>query len=70
MDMMIAGADGTTLTYFPSLAAPSTNFPFILVAPLGDALEMTMDAQRGNMGDHEIELELRREDGGNVDGLF
>ena len=70
LDMMIAGAGGTTLTYYPSLADSGTNYAFILVAPIGDALEMAMDSQRGNLGDHEIELELRREDGGNVDGLF
>jgi len=69
-DMLRDGADGDSLIYYPSLATVTTSYTFVLVSPVGDVSVLAMDSDRGNMGEHEVELELRREDGGVVDGLL
>lgn len=68
--MLQAGADGYTLDYYPSLAA-GTSYPCKLLAPTGQQLELLRDASaRGKLGEYELELHLRRVDGGNFDALF
>lgn len=70
LTMLEAGADGYTLNYLPSLAA-GTSYPFLLVEPTGEVLQLLRDqSARGKLGEYELELRLRRVDGGSVAGLF
>jgi len=70
VDLLAAGADGHTLTYYPSLAA-GTGYPCLLVEPSGRTLEALRDSSaRGRLGEHEVAVRLRRVDGGTFAGLF
>ncbi len=68
--MLVAGANGITLNYFPSLAG-GTSYPCRLIEPGGEALNALRDSSdRGKLGEYEVPIRLRRVDGGHFDGLF
>lgn len=70
LDLLEAGADGYTLTYYPSLAVPATNYPFLLVEPSATTIQLLRDASERGPIEHAIQLRLRRVDGGDLTGLF
>lgn len=69
LKMLSHGADGVTLDYYHSLSE-GTKYPSILIEPTGHDIEMAMDRDLGVLGRHEIEIRLRRIDGGTYDGIL
>lgn len=61
IDLIKAGSQGKTLTYYPSLDDPDASHACILVGPLSPT-ELAQDAQRGALGDQSVTLRLRRTD--------
>lgn len=69
LSMLSDGAEGVTLTYYPDLDVTGTNYPCQLVYPSGDEIQLAWDRHRGVRKEWEIEVRLRRVDGGTFDGL-
>jgi hypothetical protein len=61
-----AGRRGASLEYFPSLAAPSLSFPCVLV----EAGEITTDPDLWFDRRHQVDVRLRRIDGGSWQALL
>ena len=61
MDLIVAGSENRTLTYYPDLNDPDVSYACLLVAPRSPA-ELSLDPQRGMFGDQSAELRLRRTD--------
>lgn len=70
LTMLRAAADGDELQYYPSLASPGTYYPCYLVSPAGSQLALEWDQARGVRQEYELEIRLRRIDGGNFNGLI
>lgn len=70
LDVLEAGADGYTIEYAPSKAA-GVWYPLKLVEPSGAALDLARDSSgRGRLGAHEIQIRVRRVDGGALSGVI
>ena len=67
--MLAAGADGTSLVYWPSLAG-GTSYACELVEPKGDTIALIRDRMLPMKGRYEVTIRLRRTDGGNFDALL
>lgn len=57
IDLVVAGSQGRTLTYWPDLTDPGVSYGCLLVSPRSP-FDLGLDSQRP--GDHAIELRLRR----------
>ena len=60
IDMLRAGSQGKSLTYYPDLADPDTNMAMQLLSPLGDA-GLAMDPDR--VDEFTVDLRFRTTDG-------
>ena len=56
IDLLRAGSQGKTLTYYPDLADPDTNLPVQLLGPLGDA-GVALDPDR--VDEYTVDLRFR-----------
>lgn len=71
MDLVVAGAQGTTVTYIPNLKDPDVNYACKLVAPVSLAqIAMELDSQRGVHGDAQVTLRLRQTDQTRFQSLY
>lgn len=70
LDMLNEGANGAILTYYPDLSTPGENYPAELVEPSGNNIQLELDRDFGRLGLREVEIRLRRIDGGNFDNLL
>lgn len=61
IDVVKAGSQGKTLTYYPNLSDPDTAFSCTLISPMSPT-QVGMDSDRGVHGDREITLRLRKTD--------
>jgi hypothetical protein len=61
IDVVKAGSQGKTLTYYPNLSDPDTAFACTLIAPMSPS-QVGLDPERGVHGDAEITLRLRKTD--------
>ena len=62
IDLIKAGTEGKTLTYYPDLGDADVNFACQLIAPLSPH-GLELDPKTGQFrGDHTVELRLRRTD--------
>ena len=61
IDLIKAGSQGKTLTYYPNLTDPDVAHACILVAPMSPA-DLDIDGARAAFGDQEVELRLRKTD--------
>lgn len=67
--MLVHGANGVVLTYYPDLAG-ATAYPLALMS-FGDVVEIRADRDRFvGFAEFECVVRLRRIDGGSLDGLF
>lgn len=58
VDLLRAGNQGLTLTYYPNLADSGTNYACKLISPTVP-FDLGLDDQRGTFGEHQVELRLR-----------
>ena len=68
LDLLIFGAEGGTLNYHEATAAPA--IPCILILPKRESIELLPDRDFGKLGRYEVNIVLRRDDGGNFDALL
>lgn len=68
-DLLIAGSGGKPLKYYPDLKDSDVSFSCDLIAPLSPN-SVQMDPQRGAMGDHSVELVLRKTDQSPLEPLW
>lgn len=71
--MLRHGLEGVTLTYYPNLGVPGTNYPCLLVEINngdGDEAEITPDTDLWFKGAYMATIRMRRTDGGNFDPLL
>lgn len=68
-DLLIAGSGGKPLKYYPDLKDSDISFSCDLIAPLSPNA-VQMDPQRGAMGDHSVELVLRKTDQSPLEPLW
>ena len=61
VDLIKAGSQGKTLTYYPNLDDPDTAYACSLIAPVSPA-DLGLDPQRGDFGEQSVELRLRKTD--------
>lgn len=61
IDLIKAGSQGKTLTYYPNLDDPDVAYACALIAPFSPA-DLALDAQRGDFGEQSVELRLRKTD--------
>lgn len=69
LDMLVAGANGQTLTYFPDLSSTGENFPSKLIHE-GDDVEIQPDSDRQGLGEWQADIHLRHATGGDYNGLL
>jgi len=58
VDMLKAGSQGRTLTYYPNLTDSDTKAAVQLLGPVGDA-GLELDADLGVRGEHQVEIRFR-----------
>jgi len=58
VDLLRAGNQGLTLTYYPSLADSGTNYACKLISPV-TPFDLALDGDRERFGEHQVELRLR-----------
>ena len=61
IDVVKAGSQGKTLTYYPNLDDPDSSFACTLISPMSPA-DLALDPQRGEFGEQTVELRLRKTD--------
>lgn len=59
IDLIKAGSQGKTLTYYPNLNDPDTAYSCTLISPVSPA-GLSLDRDRGMMGDQAVTLKLRQ----------
>ena len=71
LDALEYGANGGQLDYYPdTVGSPGTFYPSKLVEPSGNEIRLLRDRDLGPIGEHEVTIRLRREDGGTYDALL
>jgi hypothetical protein len=63
LDLLRAGAEGQTLTYYPDVRDPAVKHACTLMAPVGPDLALAVEQARQGYGNVTTELRLRRTDG-------
>lgn len=61
IDVIKAGSQGKTLTYYPNLSDPDVSYACLLIAPNSPA-DLQLDSQRGVFGEQQVEIRLRKTD--------
>lgn len=61
LDMLKAGRNGVTLTYYPSLAVTGTSYDCLLIS--AGPVELAPDADRYGFGEYQAIVQLRRTSG-------